>query len=76
MSRSYKKNPFTGNTTSESEKQDKQLANRRFRRNSKQKINMEKEPHLSIFEVSNICKFAKDGKSRFSPFKYPYLMRK
>lgn len=76
MSRSYKKNPFTGNTTSKSEKQDKQLANRCFRRNSKQKINMGKEPHLSLNEVSNIWKFDKDGKNLFCPIKYPHLMRK
>lgn len=76
MSRSHRKNPFIGITTAESEKQDKQLANRRFRRNSKQLIKVGKEPHLSLNEVSNIWKFDKDGKNLFCPIKYPYLMRK
>jgi Txe/YoeB family toxin of Txe-Axe toxin-antitoxin module len=35
MGRSVKKNPFTGYTTSESEKQDKQHANRKYRRKIK-----------------------------------------
>lgn len=61
MSRSFKKNPVTGNTVAESEKKDKQLANRSYRRTSKQKIENEQEPPL-IRENSNVWSFDKDGK--------------
>jgi len=61
MSRSYNKNPIRGNTTADSEKKDKQIANRSFRRTSKQKIKNEKEPPL-VRENSNVWTFDKDGK--------------
>ena len=76
MSRSYKKTPICGITTSESEKQDKQIANRRFRRNSRQLVRIGKEPPLRTREVSNVYTFDKDGRQYFSVIKYPYLLRK
>lgn len=76
MSRSYKKTPICGITTSESEKQDKQIANRRFRRNSHQLVKIGKEPPFRTREVSNVHTFDKDGKQYFSAQKYPSLLRK
>ncbi len=64
MSRSIKKTPFTGNTTSESEKQDKRHANRKYRR--RVKVLLPKATEVSILpefrETSNVCTFDKDGK--------------
>ena len=76
MSRSYKKTPICGITTSESEKKDKQIANRRFRRNSHQLVKIGKEPPFRTREVSNAYDFDKDGKQYFSAQKYPSLLRK
>lgn len=76
MSRSYRKMPICGITTAESEKQDKQIANRRFRRNTRQLVKAGKEPPFNIRAVSNVYSFDKDGKQYFSAIKYPYLLRK
>ena len=78
MSRSRKKTPVHGMTTARSEKKDKRLYNRRFRRVSKQALqfNPEQEvlPHLR--EYSNPWSMDKDGKVRFDPKKHPEWMRK
>ncbi|MDY4280900.1 MAG: hypothetical protein SOX56_07525 [[Pasteurella] mairii] len=76
MSRSYKKTPICGITSAESEKQDKRIANRRFRRNARQLVKIGKEPPFNIRVVSNVYSFDKDGKQYFSAMKYPYLLRK
>lgn len=76
MSRSYKKTPIYGITNAESEKQDKRIANRRFRRNARQLVKIGKEPPFNIRVVSNAYSFDKDGKQYFSAMKYPYLLRK
>lgn len=76
MSRSYRKTPICGITTAESEKQDKRLANRLFRRNARQLLKLGKEPPFTIRVVSNVYSFEKDGKQYFSAMKYPYLLRK
>lgn len=76
MSRSYKKTPIYGITNAESEKQDKRIANRRFRRNARQLVKIGKEPPFNIRVVSNVYSFDKDGKQYFSAMKYPYLLRK
>lgn len=69
MSQSRKKTPVSGNTTARSEKQDKRLANRRLRRNTKQvlvvngKGGPEFDPTLPLLrEVSNVWSFDKDGR--------------
>ena len=62
MSRSKKKTPKLGFSSSPSEKKDKQAANRVFRRNSKQQINSGKEPLTDINEVITTWEMAKDGK--------------
>jgi len=78
MSNSRKKTSIGGITTSCSEKQDKRIYNRRYRRVLKQslQIDYEKEllPHLK--EYSNPWCMDKDGKKWFDAKKYPKLMRK
>jgi hypothetical protein len=71
MSRSRKKNPFTGHTVCDSDKKDKQIANRRLRIKTRQKIksmvDYDDEVLLEIDDVSDTWNFAKDGKFRFNP---------
>ena len=78
MSGSRKKTPVTAITTAHSEKQDKRLYNRRYRRVLKHMIHSDPErellPHLR--EYSNPWSMDKDGKSRFDPAKNPKLLRK
>lgn len=78
MSRSRKRTSISGITNAKSEKQDKRLYNRRFRRACK--------IHLKIFgadglfpvlrEHSNVWAMDKDGKKWFDPEKFPEMMRK
>ncbi len=69
MSRSSKKVPITGNTKAESEKTDKQIANKRMRVRLKQQLSVINDfydvfsPNKRFF--SNVYSFAKDGKRRF-----------
>jgi len=61
MSRSRRKVPIAGISKAESDKQDKQLANRRHRRMSKLAVTEDKEmPHKRA--VSDVWGMAKDGK--------------
>lgn len=80
MGKSKKKHPFSGITTSETEKKDKQIANKRLRLRTKQKLKHMEDPDAEIFpekeEVSNVHSFDKDGKCRFDPELHPKLMRK
>lgn len=80
LSRSFRKSPFCGMTTAESEKKDKQLAHRRERRIVRQILDSNPLrpvlPHRR--EVSNVWSFDKDGKQRLStdsPY-YLEIMRK
>ena len=84
MSRSRRHNPIHGTTTSESEKKDKRLANRKFRAITKDLLrHPEKDFDDVVFpghlnEVSEIWSFDKDGKTRIdkdSPY-YERMMRK
>lgn len=75
MSRSRKKSKIHGITTAESEKQDKQEANRRLRRVVKQKVNQGETELPELREISNIWGFAKDGKI-YHPETPKKLMRK
>lgn len=78
MSRSLRRNPFTGTTTSDSEKQEKRWANRRLRREVRRKI-VEDSDDLSLpslREVSNVWSMSKDGKVRFRGAEMPGMMRK
>lgn len=75
MSRSRRKNPICGWTCAESEKQDKRLANRAFRRRVKGALATGRiMPDRR--EVHNVWTFAKDGTQRFDPDKWPEGMRK
>jgi len=78
MSRSYKKNPFCGNTTAKSEKQDKRLSNRKYRRINKKILNntQDKSDILPIQSTSDQWLMDKDGKHRFDPNANPKEMRK
>ena len=78
MARSRRKTPIFGITTSPSEKHDKRLANRRWRRNVRLALVAEREPPLQR-EVSNVWDFDKDGKhwyGRIRPEVLVRLMRK
>jgi hypothetical protein len=68
MSRSYKKTPISG-WCGGSEKEDKQIANRKFRKREHQAIQshqLERLPH-DANDVSNVWSMAKDGKHWISP---------
>ena len=62
MSRSKKKKPIFGYTTCESEKEDKRITNRKYRRKINQSLISGKEVLPTIREISNIWSFGKDGK--------------
>jgi hypothetical protein len=78
MGRSRKKTPVHGMTTARSEKKDKRLYNRRFRRVSKQALQV--SPHQEVLpnlrEYSNPWCMDKDGKVRFNPKTHLEWMRK
>lgn len=78
MARSKRKTPIRGITTAESDKKDKQLAHRRYRR--KMKAVLQQVPDAEIFpslrELSNPWNMRKDGKIRFDPKQYPKDIRK
>lgn len=63
MSRSKKKTPIQGIASSDSEKEDKRDANRKFRRKTKQEIKNGEEQLPKLREVSNVWSFSKDGKT-------------
>jgi hypothetical protein len=64
MSRSRHKTPITGIAKAESEKWDKQEANRRLRHRVKQALAVDTEAEIlpERREVSNVWSFMKDGK--------------
>ncbi len=78
MSRSNKKSPVIGNTTTTSEKDDKRIANRSERRINKVLLfKSDDETALKAKrEVSNVYGFGKDGKQRIDPNKYSKELRK
>ncbi|ARN71168.1 hypothetical protein BST91_05640 [Nonlabens tegetincola] len=62
MSRSIKKTKIHGITSAKSEKENKQDANRKFRRIIKQKVKADKTELPKLREISNVWSFNKDGK--------------
>lgn len=63
MSRSKKKTKIRGTSNSPSEKEEKQLANRRFRRKNKVKTKeLDEDNYPKKREVSDVWTFSKDGK--------------
>lgn len=67
MTRSRKKNPFFGISTSVSDKADKIAAHKRERRivRTRLKVDPEIEPLPHTREVSNVWAYAKDGPKRY-----------
>lgn len=70
MSRSHKKSPFTTWAISESNKKDKIIANRLFRRISKSNLRKEEEPLYSLKECSDVWNFNSDGLAYYYPKQY------
>jgi hypothetical protein len=66
MSRSWIKNKIVGYTKKESEKRNKTIANKRYRRLVKVRIAKRSEVLPLIREVSNIYQFDKDGKHYYA----------
>ena len=64
MSRSYKKFPFN---TKSSEKEDKQLWHRRFRRVNKIQVSLNCEP-IAIRSLSNKYDMTKDGSYSYQSY--------
>lgn len=75
MSRSRRKTPVTGWCSAPSDKQFKQLENRKARRKARTCSTDELEL-LSPKQFGNPWLAPKDGKMRFNPGKSPELMRK
>ena len=63
MSRSEKKTKIRGITSAKSEKENKQDANRKYRRIVKQKVKSNESELPKIKEISNVWSFDKDGKT-------------
>ena len=63
MSRSRRKTPMTGTTCAESERYDKRIWHRRFRRAVTSAISGDKEVMPHVRDVSDPWRFAKDGKT-------------
>lgn len=77
MSRSRRKSPIRGITTSDTEKRDKRIANRRLRRAVRVRLSADPDDVLpSLREVSSVWSFNKDGKTRFDQDARPAWMRK
>ena len=70
MSRSYKKHPFTTFACHVSNKLDKSIANRLFRRISKKKLKQGEEPLHSLKEISDTWNFDSDGLAYYHPKEY------
>lgn len=78
MSRSRKKTPVTGVAPADTEKDDKRAANRRLRREVRQRLadGADATALPSLREVSDAGAMAKDGKARFDPERRPEDLRK
>jgi len=74
MSRSFKKHPITGMTCAESEKKDKEIANRKLRRKTKKMIfdMIQKDDVVLpvVKDTSDIWSFNKDGKVNWKGSEY------
>ena len=70
MSRSFKKHPFTAVCCYFSNKKDKIIANRLFRRISKQRLKLDKDPLYSLKECSDTWNFESDGLASYHPKSY------
>lgn len=73
MSRSRKKTPISTICVCMSQRQDKKIANRTFRRTSKLKLKLGKNLPMRLREVSNVWDWVGDGKCYFHKHKYDDL---
>lgn len=76
MSRSRRKTPIFAMTNADSEKKDKQSANRSYRRRVKVQICKSSEVIAKIREVSDVWSFNKDGRRYHANLKDSKEMRK
>ena len=78
MSRSRRKTPVISVTTAETEKDDKRIANRRYRHAVKQRVKT--KPDIDILpdrdEYGDPWNWDKDGKQRFDADRHPEWLRK
>jgi len=65
MSNSTRNNPAGGWTTARSEKYAKRIANRRFRRKTREAIHHGREPPVHLRQISQRWLWPKDGKRWF-----------
>ena len=70
MSRSFKRNPFMCYCIYVSNKKDKTVANRLFRKRSKQRLKQGEEPLHSLKEISDTWNFDSDGLAYYHPKEY------
>jgi hypothetical protein len=70
MGKSFRHNDFTGRA-GDSEKRDKQMYNRKMRRENKRRAQRGMEDYLDVCDVAN-----PGGKVRFDGNKHPKLRRK
>jgi len=79
MSRSHKKHPVCGISTSDSEKLDKKIWHSRFRTTSKQNLrtcnDYENLIDVHFREMSNVWAMAKDGRQWLNTSRKPYLKK-
>jgi len=68
MGKSRRKNDYCG-ICAASDKEDKRLANRTFRRKGKENLRRDKELPIQLNEVSDVYGFNKDGKTWFGELK-------
>ena len=73
MSKSFRKTPIFSNTKKESEKKDKRIANRIFRRHNRQYLRVNPDRLWDdVNQALNVYKMAKDGRNYWAeaPDKY------
>jgi len=76
MSRSRRHTPIAGVTKSKSDTRDKVLAHRRQRRRVRTALASGVAEVITRRKAGDVWSFAKDGKQRFDPRRWPKLMRK
>ena len=75
MSRSKRKTPIFAYTSSTSEKQDKRIWNKIFRRVSKLLIQNDKDLPLKLAAVANVWEGSKDGKYYWNEYSSKHLRK-
>lgn len=78
MTRSFKRHNWCGNTTHDSEKQDKLHAHRRIRHAVRQSLHVDPSTEILPLDKEFLDPWLmdKDGKQMFDPEEFPELKRK